>query len=119
MARESSEATFAAVQDGNNPKVIACNIVLARSTCSRGSLAYSTRMASGGDRARVLVRSRSSRWITCWVPISQLGNFRFKLLPNDHPRRSRIGQGGEFFTNDDLVAIAQRGAGQGLQLRRH
>jgi hypothetical protein len=98
-------------------RVIACNAAQGSSRYSRGSLAYVVQLA--GDRASVLIHSRSGRWIQTWLSISQLANFRFKNLPPEHPLHSSIGPSGvqEFFSEGNLASLASRGAGQGVCLR--
>ena len=98
-------------------QVIACNSTVDEAEFSRGSLAYVQLLAS--DRARVLIRSRSGRWIETWRAINTLGNFRIKLLPLEHPLYSRVGEVGspEFFSEESVAVLIRAGAGQGLRLR--
>jgi hypothetical protein len=76
-------------------------------------------MQFGGDRIRLLVRSRSGRWIYKWLKISGLANFRFKTVSGDSPLRVQVSEyvTDQFFTEDDLAGLAKRGAGQGVELR--
>jgi hypothetical protein len=98
-------------------RAVACNVAEGKSAVSQGSLAYVVSRES--ERARVLVKSRGSRWIEIWFPMKRLANFRFKNLLQQHPAFERAGgvADPEFFTEANLARWAAMGAGQGLQLR--
>ena len=102
---------------GSDKRAIACNVAHDAPAFSCGALALVVQLA--GDRAKVVIHSRSGRWITRWLPVSKLANFRFKEIPPEHSRYRSIGDVGNvaFFTDDDLAALANCGAGQGLRLR--
>jgi hypothetical protein len=65
-------------------KVIQCNYRVGTSDCASGARAYLTH---DGDceRAKILARSRSGRWILHWEAIKRLHNFRLKTLCSDDP----------------------------------
>ena len=69
-------------------QVIACNYTEPTSVAAGGALAYVVPQLGGNlpERVRVLVRSRSGRWVEKWEAIWRLDNFRLKTLPPDHPR---------------------------------
>lgn len=83
----SSEETPAAAA-GDAVKAITCNALVASSAVSERARAFLLQLA--GDRARVLIRSRSGRWITVWRRIKDLTHFRFKTLSESHPMFSRM-----------------------------
>jgi hypothetical protein len=93
-------------------RVIACNCTTPTSAYSRGALAYMVQVQ--GDRARVLVRSRGSRWILYWTAIKELANFRFKTIPAQNPMHGAVPA---YFTDSDLAYLSSLGAGQDLNLR--
>lgn len=69
--------------------VIACNYTQATNVVSNGSKAYVDPVYLGGnlpERMRVLVRSRSGRWIEKWEDTRRLSNFRLKTIPPQHAR---------------------------------
>jgi hypothetical protein len=69
-------------------------------------------MQFAGDRSRVLARSRSGRWVQLWLPVEQLANFRFKMIPADHPLYERVSLIGmpDSFTDSDLAVLNSRGS---------
>jgi hypothetical protein len=67
-------------------RVIACNYVVATSECRQNAFAYLSFMTGGeNSRIQVLARSRSGRWVHRWEPLENLGHFRYKSLPPEHP----------------------------------
>lgn len=101
-----------AVQD---ERVIACNTACTSPDCSKGSLAYVMQL-DWGSRARIVVKSRSGRWIVKWISITKLANFRFKTLPLESPVRKRYAIC-SVFTDAELKELSANGAGQGILLR--
>lgn len=71
-------------------KVIQCNYRVATHAIAEGARAYVVYFNAGGghDRLKVLVRSRSGRWIETWVDRRRLADFRVKTLPPEHPMYS-------------------------------
>jgi hypothetical protein len=66
-------------------KAIACNVIAENAVFSAGSLAY---LAGPPRKSRILIcgRSRSGRWVSFYIPVSNLSSFRFKTIPPEHPR---------------------------------
>jgi hypothetical protein len=56
----------------------------------------------GGERVRLLARSRSGRWIEKWETRKRLGNFRWKTIPAEHPFYGRIAW---WFSEGDLTML--------------
>jgi hypothetical protein len=71
-------------------RVIACNLTERTREGAVGSLAYVLGVPGDPSRVRVLLRSRSGRWITKWESLSRLGNFRLKTLPPAHGRHADV-----------------------------
>lgn len=86
-------------------RAIACNTAVSAPGYRAGALAFVARVSH--DRARVLVRSRGSRWLELWLPITNLRNFRFRTIPSEHPLYGRIGPVGdpEFLGDKNLAAL--------------
>ena len=73
-------------------RVIACNYAEGISPVSAGSLCYvlDANRGGGGDRVRLLARSRGGRWIEKWETRKRLTNFRMKTVPPEHPRYAQL-----------------------------
>lgn len=76
----------------SDKRVIACNLKEPTKHSAKGSLAYVLDPGTGssGERVGVLLRSRGGRWIGIWQPATRLENFRFKTLPEEHPRHDDV-----------------------------
>jgi hypothetical protein len=98
-------------------RAIACNLAVDESACAKGALAYIQNLSNG--RARILVRSRSGRWIEAWKPIKVLANFRFRTVPEHSPLFCRLGRAfnSQFISEEYLQSLALHGAGQDISLR--
>jgi hypothetical protein len=87
-------------------RVVQCNYKRGKPYAAEGARAY-MRFGLPGlpDRAPVLVRSRSGRWIEHWEALDNLENFRFKTLPEEHPlyKDERIA---DYLEQDTLDRIA-------------
>lgn len=68
-------------------KRVVCNTKEASAECAAGALCFvvNPNVGSGGDRMRLLCRSRSGRWIDKWERADRLTNFRWKTLAPGHP----------------------------------
>lgn len=69
-------------------RMLACNYLESTSVAAKGALAYVLLQFGGNlpDRIRVLVRSRSGRWVEKWESVRRLGSPRLETLPPGHPR---------------------------------
>lgn len=67
--------------------VIQCNYTDGTNVASSGARAYVIGDDNGGgyERWRLLVRSRSGRWVEKWENAKRLNDFRLKTLPPEHP----------------------------------
>ncbi len=72
-------------------RVVQCNYVTATRVAPGGARAYVVRANPGGgnDRLVVLARSRAGRWVEKWESARVLGNFRVRVMPDEHPLSSR------------------------------
>ena len=66
---------------------IVCNVAEPTKTARTGAFAYVTdpNRGNGGERVRLLLRSRGGRWIDKWEKATRLTNFRIKTIPPEHP----------------------------------
>ena len=103
------EVGSAGTPPSSDRRVIACNMNASTSAHALGSLAYVMQLTE--ERARILVRSRSGRWVRRWVPIAKLSSFRFKNLPPEHPLYVDLEAGG-CFTQEALDSLACRTVSQ-------
>jgi hypothetical protein len=73
-------------------RVIACNLAQTTRYSAKGSLAYVLDPGTGsaGERVGLLLRGRGGRWIQIWQPAKRLENFRFKTIPDEHPRHAEV-----------------------------
>lgn len=67
-------------------RVIACNLRDATKIGMDGALCYLIGVPGNPASIRVLVRSRSGRWVDRWERRNRLTNFRIKSLPPEHPK---------------------------------
>jgi hypothetical protein len=68
--------------------LIACNYAEATNVAAKGALAFVITGRGGNlpENVKILVRSRSGRWVEKWERVAKLGNFRLKTIPPEHPR---------------------------------
>jgi len=77
----------------SNRYAIACNYDVGTNIASEGALCYVAYSRSGDPtRMRILVRSRSGRWVCKWERTARLKNFRVKTIVDDHHPRSTGGE---------------------------
>jgi hypothetical protein len=67
---------------------ITCNMVEARSVYAAGARAYV--LWTAGGRLRVLIRSRSGRWVERWVAPSFVRDVRATTIPPRHTLYARL-----------------------------
>jgi hypothetical protein len=68
-------------------RVIQCNFMGETASIARGARSYVmlTNPGGGNDRIKILVRSRSGRWISRWESLLVLDNFRPKVMAQQNP----------------------------------
>jgi hypothetical protein len=96
-------------------RVLVCNYREGTSIAAPGARAYFSLGLPGlPDRAYLLVRSRSGRWVQKWENVKRLCNFRFTQMQPEHPMYAdtRIA---DYLTDDTLQrlqwAFAEHGWG--------
>lgn len=96
----------------DDKQAVACNYTEATSIAAVGALCYVCGWDDGSpaERLKILVRSRSGRWVQKWEAARRLGNFRIKTLPPAHPlyNDDRIFMG---YAEEVLSRIAPKGNG--------
>lgn len=65
--------------------VLQCNLLGTRGQAPRAYVGHPN-LGNVAERIEVLVRHKRGAWAAFWVPIEQLGDFRVKTLPPEHPR---------------------------------
>jgi hypothetical protein len=103
-------------QTKQDKKALACNYAVATKVCPQNALCYiiDRNPGSGGERVKLLARSRGGRWVEKWEVRWRLHNFRVKTVPSSNPIHGRVPDYPEWTKFDavswDKIASEERGA---------